>query len=187
VQSPNRLGGLIGCLGFGVAIALPFALFAFFPSMLNNSAKSGGWLNSVKVTMGFIELAMAMKFLSNVDLQYHWGLLDYEVYLAIWIVLFGLRGLYLLGKIRFSHDDELPKNIFGHPYVSVTRLFFAIASLSFTVYLCPGMFGAPLTAISGWLPERKTLEFNLHDNLLSIRNNPGGGFQQVDNGIMPVK
>lgn len=187
VQSQNRLGGLIGFLGFGVAIALPFALFAFFPSMLNNIAKSGGWLNSVKVTMGFIELAMAMKFLSNVDLQYHWGLLDYEVYLAIWIVLFGLLGLYLLGKLRFSHDDELPKNIFGHPYLSVTRLFFAIAALSFTVYMIPGMFGAPLTGISGWLPERKTLEFNLHDNLLSIKNNPGGGFQQADNGSMPVK
>lgn len=187
VQSQNRLGGLIGFLGFGVAIALPFALFAFFPSMLNNIAKSGGWLNSVKVTMGFIELAMAMKFLSNVDLQYHWGLLDYEVYLAIWIVLFGLLGLYLLGKLRFSHDDELPKNIFGHPYLSVTRLFFAIAALSFTVYMIPGMFGAPLTGISGWLPERKTLEFNLHDNLIGIKNAQGGIGQQRDNGSMPVK
>jgi thiol:disulfide interchange protein DsbD len=170
VQAQNRLGGLVGFLGFGMAIALPFAIFAFFPGLLNNIAKSGGWLNSVKVTMGFVELAMAMKFLSNVDLQYHWHLLDYEVYLAIWIVLFGLLGLYLLGKIRFSHDDELPKNMFGHPYLSVTRLFFAIAALSFTVYMVPGMWGAPLEGISGWLPERKTLSFNLHDDILSIKN-----------------
>lgn len=169
VQAQNRLGGLIGFLGFGSAIALPFAIFAFFPSMLNNIAKSGGWLNSVKVTMGFIELAMAMKFLSNVDLQYHWRLLDYEVYLAIWIVIFGLLGLYLLGKLKFANDDGLPKNMFGQRYLTVTRLFFAIASFSFMVYLVPGMFGAPLTGISGWLPERKTLDFNIHDNLLSIQ------------------
>lgn len=169
VQSQNRLGGLVGFLGFGTAIALPFALFAFFPSMLNNIAKSGGWLNSVKVTMGFVELAMAMKFLSNVDLQYHWRLLDYEVYLAIWIVIFGLLGLYLLGKLKFANDDGLPKNMFGQRYLTVTRLFFAIASLSFTVYLVPGMFGAPLTGISGWLPERKTLDFNIHDNLISLQ------------------
>jgi len=169
VQAQNRLGGLVGFLGFGSAIALPFAIFAFFPSMLNNIAKSGGWLNSVKVTMGFIELAMAMKFLSNVDLQYHWRLLDYEVYLAIWIVIFGLLGLYLLGKLKFANDDGLPKNMFGQRYLTVTRLFFAIASFSFMVYLVPGMFGAPLTGISGWLPERKTLDFNIHDNLLSIQ------------------
>src|SRR5690554_5759705 len=169
VQSQNRLGGLVGFVGFGTAIALPFALFAFFPSMLNNIAKSGGWLNSVKVSLGFIELAMAMKFLSNVDLQYHWGLLDYEVYLAIWIVLFGLWGMYLLGKLKFSNDSGLPKNVFGEKYLSITRLFFAIGALSFTVYLIPGMFGAPLAGISGWLPERKTLDFNIHDNLLAIQ------------------
>lgn len=194
VQSQNRLGGLIGFLGFGSAIALPFALFAFFPGMLNNVAKSGGWLNSVKVTMGFVELAMAMKFLSNIDLQYHWGLLDYEVYLSIWIVIFGLLGLYLLGKLKFSHDDQLPKNIFGQSYLSVTRLFFAIASLSFTMYMIPGLFGAPLTGISGWLPERKTLEFNIHDNLLAIQSGQlsiqkgGGGSASIDkNEIKPKK
>lgn len=187
VQSQNRLGGVVGFLGFGSAIALPFALFAFFPSMLNNIAKSGGWLNAVKVTMGFIELAMAMKFLSNVDLQYHWGLLDYEVYLAIWIVIFGLLGLYLLGKLNFSNDDGLPKNMFGQRYLSVTRLFFAITSLSFTVYLIPGMFGAPLTGISGWLPERKTLDFNIHDNLISLQ---GGQVMVTSNDVnnpRPVK
>jgi thiol:disulfide interchange protein len=170
VQSQNRIGGFIGFLGFGIAISLPFALFAFFPGLLNNIAKSGGWLNSVKVTMGFVELAMAMKFLSNIDLQYHWHLLDYEVYLSLWIVIFGLLGLYLLGKLKFAHDDELPKNMFGHPYLSVTRLFFAIASLAFTVYMIPGLWGAPLSGISGWLPERKTLEFNLHDNIISLKS-----------------
>lgn len=188
VQAQNRLGGFVGFLGFGMAIALPFAIFAFFPGLLNNIAKSGGWLNSVKVTMGFVELAMAMKFLSNVDLQYHWHLLDYEIYLAIWIVLFGLLGLYLLGKIRFSHDDELPKNMFGHPYLSVTRLFFAIAALSFTVYMVPGMWGAPLEGISGWLPERKTLAFNLHDNILSIKNGQlSVSSSGKDQELMPVK
>jgi thiol:disulfide interchange protein len=185
VQAQNRVGGFVGFLGFGMAIALPFAIFAFFPGLLNNIAKSGGWLNSVKVTMGFIELAMAMKFLSNIDLQYHWHLLDYEVYLSIWIVLFGLLGLYLLGRIRFSHDDDLPKNMFGHPYLTVTRLFFAIASLSFTVYMVPGLWGAPLSGISGWLPERKTLEFNLHDNIISLK---GGQVSVTSNkGVAPVK
>lgn len=186
VQSQNRIGGFIGFLGFGIAISLPFALFAFFPGLLNNIAKSGGWLNSVKVTMGFIELAMAMKFLSNIDLQYHWHLLDYEVYLSLWIVLFGLLGLYLLGKLRFAHDDELPKNMFGHPYLSVTRLFFAIAALAFTIYMIPGLWGAPLSGISGWLPERKTLEFNLHDNIISLKSGQVS-VEGKNSGVMPVK
>ncbi|HET8574099.1 MAG TPA: protein-disulfide reductase DsbD domain-containing protein [Edaphocola sp.] len=170
VQAHNRLGGMIGFLGFGTAIALPFALFAFFPGMLNNIAKSGGWLNSVKVVMGFIELAMAMKFLSNVDLQYHWHLLDYNVYLSIWIILFGLLGLYLLGKIKFSHDDDLPKNMFGQPYLSVTRFFLAVATFAFTVYMIPGMFGAPLIGIGGWLPEKNTLNANFYDKLDEIKS-----------------
>lgn len=170
VQAHNRLGGMIGFLGFGTAIALPFALFAFFPGMLNNIAKSGGWLNSVKVVMGFIELAMAMKFLSNVDLQYHWHLLDYNVYLSIWIILFGLLGLYLLGKIKFSHDDDLPKNMFGQPYLSVTRFFLAVASFAFTIYMIPGMFGAPLVGIGGWLPEKNTLNANFYDKLDEIKS-----------------
>jgi thiol:disulfide interchange protein DsbD len=192
VQAHNRLGGLVGFLGFGVAIAFPFALFAFFPGLLNNVAKSGGWLNSVKVTMGFVEIAMSMKFLSNVDLQYHWHLLNYDVYLSIWIVLFGLLGLYLLGKIKFSHDDELPKNIFGQPYLSVTRLTFAIASLAFTMYMIPGLFGAPLTGISGWLPEKKTSEFKLYENILAIRNGQlsitsSGNIHKDANEIRPQK
>lgn len=169
VQAHNRLGGMIGFLGFGTAIALPFALFAFFPGMLNNIAKSGGWLNSVKVVMGFIELAMAMKFLSNVDLQYHWHLLDYNVYLSIWIILFALLGFYLLGKIKFSHDDDLPKNMFGQPYLSVTRFFLAVSSFAFTIYMVPGMFGAPLVGIGGWLPEKNTLNANFYDKLDEIK------------------
>ncbi|MFT4062138.1 MAG: thioredoxin family protein [Edaphocola sp.] len=184
VQAHNRIGGFVGFLGFGSAIALPFAIFALFPGLLNNIAKSGGWLNSVKVCMGFIELAMSMKFLSNVDLQYHWHLLDYEVYLSIWIVLALLLGLYLLGAIRFSHDDGLPKNMFGHPYLSVPRLFFAIASLSFMVYMIPGLWGAPLNGISGWLPERKTLDFNLQEKPGAA---PAAGANVTDGGPQPTK
>lgn len=148
--------------GFGLGIALPFTLFALSPSLLNKLAKGGGWLNSLKVCFGFIELALAMKFLSSADLAYHWRLLDREVYLALWIVIFGLLGLYLLGKLKLSHDDELPKNDYGHPYLTVTRLFFAIAALSFTIYMVPGLFGAPLKGISAWLPEIKTQDFNLN-------------------------
>lgn len=186
VQTHNRLGGVIGFFGFGLALALPFALFAYFPGLLNSLAKSGGWLNSVKVTMGFVELALAMKFLSNVDLQYHWHLLNYDVYVSLWIALAGLLGLYLIGKIKFSHDDELPKNMFGQHYLSVTRLFFAIASFAFMIYLLPGLWGAPLTGISGLLPERKTLEFNLHDNILQLQN---GQVSMSSNatGLQPVK
>lgn len=185
VKSQNSLGGLIGFFGFGFAIALPFAFFAFFPGLLNNIAKSGGWLNSVKVTMGFVELAMAMKFLSNVDLEYHWHLLDFEVYLSIWIILFGILGLYLLGKVKLSHDDDLPKNTFGQPYLTVTRLIAGMATLAFTIYMIPGLWGAPLTGISGWLPERKTLEFNLHDNIATIQSNTA--LKTEDNGVAPRK
>jgi len=124
-------------------------------------AKSGDWLNTIKVSLGFIELALALKFFSSADLAYHWGILDREVYLSLWIVIFGLLGLYLLGKLKFHHDNELPKNDYGQPYLSVTRLFFAIASLSFTVYMIPGLWGAPLNGISAWLPEMKTQDFKL--------------------------
>jgi thiol:disulfide interchange protein len=186
VQTGNQLGGVIGFFGFGLALALPFALFAYFPGLLNSLAKSGGWLNSVKVTMGFVELGLAMKFLSNVDLQYHWGLLNYDVFLSIWIALALLLGLYLIGVIRFSHDDDLPKNMFGHPYLSVTRLMFAIVSFAFMTYMLPGLWGAPLTGISGLLPERKTLEFNVHDNLIRLQTSRGSG-GSGENEIMPVK
>ena len=152
-------GPLIGMFGFSLALALPFALFAFFPGKLNVLGKAGGWLNAVKVTLGFLELALALKFLSNADLSKGWRLLDREVFISLWIVIFMLLGIYLLGKIKFSHDDELPKNDFDIPYLSVTRLFFAIASFSFAVYMIPGLWGAPLKAISAFLPPMGTQDF----------------------------
>ncbi len=145
---------IVTMLAFSIAFALPFTLFALFPSLLKKLPKSGGWLNSVKVVIGFIEVALGLKFLSVADLTYHWGLLDREIYLAIWIVVFSLLGLYLLGKIRFAHDSELP-------YVSVGRLALAIATFSFVVYMIPGMWGAPLKALSGYLPPLATQDFVL--------------------------
>lgn len=183
-KSGNQLGGIIGFLGFGLALALPFAIFALFPGLMNNVAKSGGWLNAVKVTMGFIELAMAMKFLSNVDLQYHWGILNFDVYVSIWVVLFGALSLYLFGAIRFRHDSELPANDFGKPHLTVTRLMFAILFSSFTIYLIPGLWGAPLKLVSGFLPERKTMEFNIHDDLVKIQTYT---YKPSDNEIQPKK
>lgn len=177
----GMLAPLVGFLGFSLALSLPFALFAFFPALLNKMAKSGGWLNTVKVSLGFIELALALKFLSSADLAYHWRILDREVYLSLWIVIFGLLGLYLLGKLKFHHDDDLPKNDYGHPYLTVTRLFFAITALSFTIYLVPGLWGAPLKGISAWLPEMRTQDFNLNKTVLreaEATNNPA---------IRPVK
>jgi thiol:disulfide interchange protein len=180
----GMLAPLVGFLGFSLALSLPFALFAFFPALLNKMAKSGGWLNTVKVVLGFVELALALKFLSSADLAYHWRILDREVYLSLWIVIFGLLGLYLLGKLKFHHDDELPKNDYGLPYLTVTRLFFAIASLTFTVYLVPGLWGAPLKGISAWLPEMKTQDFNL--NKVSYQP-PAAGGPTVGEVIKPVK
>ena len=153
------MGPLIGMLGFSIALALPFALFAFFPSKLNILGKAGGWLNAVKVTLGFLELALALKFLSNADLVKGWRILDREVFISLWVVIFLLLGIYLLGKLKFHHDDELPKNDFGLPYLSVTRLFFAIASLSFAVYMVPGLWGAPLKAIGAFVPPLGTQDF----------------------------
>lgn len=154
---------IIGMLGFGAGLALPFSLFAFFPSMLQSLPKSGGWLNAVKVTFGFIELALAMKFLSNVDLSYHWHLLDRDVFLVIWIVLFTLMGMYLLGKLKFSHDSDLK-------FLSVPRLFFAIFTFCFALYMVPGLWGAPLKLLSGFLPPSTTQEFNLDDLKYKIGN-----------------
>lgn len=145
---------ILTMLAFSIAFALPFTLFAFFPSMLKNLPKSGGWLNSVKVVIGFIEVALGLKFLSVADQVYHWGILDREVYLAIWIVVFTLMGFYLLGKIKFAHDSEVK-------FVSVTRLALAIATFSFVVYLIPGMWGAPLAKLSGYLPPITTQDFVL--------------------------
>jgi thiol:disulfide interchange protein DsbD len=143
---------IIGMFGFGLAFAIPFTLFAIFPNWLQNLPKSGGWMNSVKVILGFLELALALKFLSTADQTYHWHILDREVYLAAWIVIFSLIGLYLLGKIQMPHDSKLDK-------VSVPRTLLAIVVLTFVVYMIPGMFGAPLKALSGWLPPMETQDF----------------------------
>lgn len=145
---------MVTMLAFSVAFALPFALLAFFPSILQKLPKSGGWLNSVKVVLGFIEIALGLKFLSTADQTYHWHILDREVYLAIWIVCFTLLGLYLLGKIRFKHDSPLE-------YVSVGRLVLVIIDFAFVVYLIPGMWGAPLKALSGYMPPLETQDFVL--------------------------
>ncbi len=167
-KEQQRMAPALGFMGFSLALALPFALFALFPGLLNKMAKAGGWLNTMKVSFGFLELALSLKFFSNADLAYHWRILDREVYLALWIVIFGLWGMYLLGKLKFSHDDDLPKNDYGHPYLSVTRTFFAIAVLSFVVYMIPGLWGAPLKGISAWIPETKTQDFNL--NKIALQN-----------------
>jgi len=150
----ERLGPAIGMLGFSIALAIPFVLFAFFPSMLKSLPKSGGWLNSVKVVLGFLELALALKFLSNVDLAYHWNWLDREVFLALWIAIFGLLGLYLIGKLRFAHDSPLQ-------HLSVPRTLLAISVFAFVVYMVPGMWGAPLKSISAFLPPSATQDFDL--------------------------
>jgi len=160
------LAPIIGMMGFGVGLAIPFSLFAFFPSMLQSLPKSGGWLNTIKVSFGFIELALALKFLSNVDLSYHLGILNRDVFLVLWIVVFFLLGVYLLGKLKFAHDSDLP-------FVSVPRLFFAIASFSFTVYMVPGLWGAPLKVLSGFIPPSTTQEFNLNDLQYKIGNAAG--------------
>ncbi|MGC4231480.1 MAG: cytochrome c biogenesis protein CcdA [Niabella sp.] len=156
-------GPLTGMFGFSLALALPFALFAFFPSKLNVLGKAGGWLNAVKVTLGFVELALALKFLSNADLARNWRILDREIFIVLWIAIFGLLGVYLLGKIKFRHDDALPQNDFGLPFLSVTRLLFTISAFSMTIYLLPGLFGAPLKGLGAFLPPMGTQDFNADD------------------------
>jgi len=149
------LAPTIGMLGFAIALALPFTLFALFPTWLKNMPKSGGWMNTVKVVLGFVELAFALKFLSVADLAYGWGLLDRETFLALWIALFGLLGLYLLGKIRFPHDGD-------DTHVGVLRFFMGWLSLAFAIYMVPGLWGAPLKAVSAFAPPMKTQDFNLY-------------------------
>ena len=149
---------IIAMLGFGLAFALPFSLFAIFPNWLSNLPKSGGWLNSVKVVFGFIELALSLKFLSIVDQTYHWHILDREVYLSLWIIIFGLMGLYLLGKLKFSHDSDMP-------YLKVPRLLLSVITLSFVVYMIPGLWGAPLKALSGYLPPMSTQDFDINRSI----------------------
>ncbi|MDN3550727.1 protein-disulfide reductase DsbD family protein [Mucilaginibacter aquaedulcis] len=150
----DRLGPAIGMFGFSLALALPFTLFALFPSALKSLPKSGGWLNSVKVVLGFLELAFALKFLSNVDLAYHWNWFDREIFLSLWIAIGLMVGLYLIGKIKFSHDSDVP-------YLSIPRIFLAIITFAFVIYMIPGLWGAPLKSISAFLPPEATQDFNL--------------------------
>ncbi|WP_212002221.1 protein-disulfide reductase DsbD [Chitinophaga sp. HK235] len=181
----GNTGPLVGMFGFSLALAIPFSLFALFPSLLNKIGKSGGWLNAVKVTLGFVELALALKFLSNVDMAYHWNLLDREIFLALWIAIFALLTLYLIGKLKFSHDSDVP-------YLTVTRLCFAIATFTFVVYMVPGMWGAPLKGISGFLPHEGSQDFNLNKSLVDIQaslesGGGGGGNTSNANTIKPKK
>lgn len=150
----DRLGPAVGMLGFSAALALPFTAFALFPSALKSLPKSGGWLNTVKVCLGFLEIAFALKFLSNVDLAYHWNWFNREIFLSIWIALSAMLGLYLLGKIKFSHDSEVD-------YVSVPRFFMSVIIFAFTIYMIPGLWGAPLKPLSAFLPPIATQEFDL--------------------------
>lgn len=183
ISKGETITPLVGFFGFSLALALPFTLMALFPGLLNKMARSGGWLNTLKVTFGFIEIALAFKFLSSADLAYHWGILNRDVYLSIWIAIFGSLSLYLLGKLRFHHDDELSKNDYGIPYLGIPRFFAALSSLAFTVYLIPGLWGAPLNPLSAWLPEMKTQEFKL------TANNSDHAVSQAtnENTIAPVK
>ena len=169
---------IVTMLAFSVAFALPFTLFAFFPAMLKKLPKSGGWLNSVKVVLGFIEVALGLKFLSVADQTYHWGLLDREIYLAVWIVTFSLLGFYLLGKIKFAHDSDMP-------YLGVGRLALAIVTFSFVIYLLPGMWGAPLKGLSGYLPPLATQDFVAGQGGAAAGSTaPGEGLRTVE-GLKP--
>ncbi|MBL3658620.1 thioredoxin family protein [Fulvivirga sp. 2943] len=172
VQAANMgelMGPAVGMFGFSFALAIPFALFAMFPSWMQALPKSGGWLNSVKVVLGFLELALALKFLSNVDLAYHWEWFDREVFLVLWIVIFGMMGLYLIGKIKFAHDSALN-------YLSFPRLTLAVVTFSFALYLVPGLWGAPLTAVAAFLPPQHTQDFDLYTATL----NPGAHTSKAD-------
>lgn len=160
----NLVGPAVGMGGFALALALPFTLFAVFPSWLKEMPRSGGWMNSVKVVLGFLELALSLKFLSVADLAYGWGILDREVFICLWVVIFAMLGFYLLGKIRFSHDSPLD-------HVSIPRFFMSLASLSFAIYLIPGLWGAPLKSVSAFVPPLFTQDFSLY---------AGGEFEEFD-------
>ena len=160
----NLTGPAIGMAGFAIALALPFTLFAIFPSWLKEMPRSGGWLNSVKVVLGFLELALSLKFLSVADLAYGWGILDREIFIALWVVIFAMLGTYLIGKIRFSHDAPLD-------HIGIPRFFLSLASFSFAIYLIPGLWGAPLKGVSAFVPPLYTQDFNLY---------AGGQFEEFD-------
>lgn len=170
----NIIAPTIGMFGFAVALAIPFTLFAMFPSLLKSAPKSGGWMNVIKVVLGFIELAFALKFLSVADLAYGWHILDRETFIALWIAIFGLLGLYLLGMFNFPHDDENRRT-------NVPQFFLALISLAFTVYMVPGLWGAPLKAISAFTPPMNTQDFNLYKNEVHPR------FKDFEAGIAAAR
>ena len=173
------LGPAVGMGGFAIGLALPFGLFAFFPSLLKEMPQSGGWMNSVKVVLGFIELILSLKFLSVADLAYGWRILDREVFLSIWIVLFALLGMYLLGKLRFSHDSE-------RRHTGVLGFFLAVASFSFAVYLVPGLWGAPLKSISAFAPPLTTQDFNLYGGTFKEFHDYDEGMTYAAENNLPV-
>jgi thiol:disulfide interchange protein len=173
-QSGIGIAPIVGMLGFGIGFAVPFALMATFPGLLSSLPKSGGWLNSVKVVFGFIELALALKFFSNADQALHWGILNRDVFIASWIVLAVLLGAYLLGKLRFSHDSPME-------HINLFRFFLALFSFIFALYLLPGMWGAPLESMSGILPNPSTQKFNLYESVEEIKARQGSGATATDN------
>ncbi len=184
VSAGSRLGPAVGMFGFGLGLALPFAIFAFFPSLMKNLTKSGGWQNTLKVTLGFLELALALKFLSNADIARGWRLLDREIFIIIWVTIFIVLGIYLLGKIKFKHDSELPKNDFELPYLPISRLMLAMTSIAFAIYLIPGLWGAPLQGVSGFLPPIGTQDFILTKNK-SANNEHANTANLAVSGLQP--
>ncbi|MGN0209527.1 MAG: protein-disulfide reductase DsbD family protein, partial [Muribaculaceae bacterium] len=175
----NIVGPALGMGGFAFGLALPFGLFAFFPSLLKEMPRSGSWLNTVKVVLGFIELILALKFLSVADLAYGWHILDREVFLSLWIILFAMLGMYLLGKLRFSHDAPVE-------HVSIPRFFMALISLAFAMYLIPGLWGAPLKSISAFAPPLNTQDFNLYGGEIREFDDYEEGMAYAKKNNLPV-
>ncbi len=179
----GNIGPVSGMFGFGFGLAFPFIIFAFFPKLLTVLTKSGGWQNALKVSLGFIELAFALKFLSNVDVAKNLRILDREVFIVLWVVLFSLLGFYLLGKLKFKHDSELPKNDWGLEYIPIPRLLLAIAALAFSLYLIPGLWGAPLNAVSAFVPAAGTQDFILYNQ--TEKSVSSGNNASLNSGSLP--
>ena len=183
----GNFGPVSGMFGFGFGLAFPFIIFAFFPKLLTVLTKSGGWQNALKVTLGFVELAFALKFLSNVDVAKNLRILDREVFIVLWVTIFLLLGCYLLGKLKFKHDSELPKNDWGLEYIPIPRLMLAIASLAFSLYLIPGLWGAPLNAVSAFVPAAGTQDFILYNQPVSAAAISNNSITLNGGALPPVK
>ncbi len=180
------VGPALGMFGFSLGLALPFTFFAFSPGMINKMANAGGWLNQIKVTLGFIKIGLALKFFSNADLVRGWRILDREIFIAIWIVLAVLLGLYLLGQLKLSKDDVNPKNMFGQEYVSLFKLGLVFTSFTFAIYLLPGMWGAPLKGLGQFLPPMGTQDFVIA-SAGTTASGAGHNTPKTDGSLMPVK